>query len=226
MNAPELYDYRALRPGNVTGPAYRHVLLLLYWPVYGLLFWGVERLWPVGGYTPVRCALDGLIPFNEWFFLPYLFWFLYLVGAVAYTFFFDVPAFRRLMVFIMVTYTVTIGIYLVWPTCQQLRPDTFPRDNLLTRAVRAFYKFDTNTNVCPSIHVLGAVAVSAAAWDVPRFRTVPWQAAFTAMTVLICLSTLFIKQHSVLDVLAALPLCALGRFAACRAFPCRGPRSP
>lgn len=225
MNIPELYDYRALRPGTVASPAYRHVLMLLYWPIYGLLFLAVERLISMDSYTVVHCALDDLIPFNEWFLLPYLFWFVYLAGALAYTFFFDVPSFRRTMAFIMITYSVTIVIYLLWPTCQQLRPDTFARDNLLTRFIGWFYAFDTNTNVCPSIHVLGAVAASLAAWDSPRFRTGPRRAAFTAMTALICVSTVFIKQHSVLDVLAALPLCAVGWIAARRLFPVRETQS-
>ncbi len=221
----ELYDYRSLRLRTLTSPAYRHVLMLLYWPVYGLLFLGVERLLRMESYTVVHCALDDLIPFNEWFLLPYLFWFVYMTGALAYAFFFDVPSFRRMMVFIMVTYSVTIGIYLLWPTCQQLRPASFPRDNPLTRFLGWFYEFDTNTNVCPSIHVLGALAVSVAAWDSPRFRTGPWRAAFSLMTGLICVSTVFIKQHSVLDVLAALPLGALGWFAAKRFFPVRAAQS-
>ena len=218
---PELYDYRTLRPGTVASPRYRHVLMLLYWPAYGLVFLTLERLVSMDGYTAVHCALDDLIPFNEWFLVPYLFWFAYMTVALAYTFFFDVPSFKRMMAFVMVTYSVTVVVYLLWPTCQQLRPDAFPRDNLLTHFLGWFYTFDTNTNVCPSIHVLGAIAVSAAAWDSPRTRSGPWRAAFTAMTALICLSTVFIKQHSVLDVLAALPLSAVGWAVAWRLFPAR-----
>lgn len=71
-----------------------------------------------------------------------------------------------------------------------------------------FYAFDTNTNVCPSIHVIGAVACLAAGWHSRRFGTPLWRAVFTVITVLICLSTVFLKQHSALDVFAALPLCA------------------
>ena len=74
----------------------------------------------------MHCALDDLIPFNEWFLIPYLFWFVYLIGAVAYTFFFDVPGFRRMMRFVMITYSVTLIIYFLFPTCQMLRPEVFP----------------------------------------------------------------------------------------------------
>ena len=66
-----------------------YVWLLLFWPVFGLLFSYAERFYPVAHYFEMHCALDDLIPFNEWFLIPYLFWFVYLIGAVAYTFFFD-----------------------------------------------------------------------------------------------------------------------------------------
>ena len=208
-DAPARPDYRALRLRSITEPAYRHILLLLYWPVHGLLFLLLERGGLAERYYAVECALDALIPFNEWFFLPYLFWFVYLIGALAYTFFCDVPAFRRMMRFIILTYGVTLVIYFLWPTQQLLRPETFSRDNIMTRFAAWFYAFDTNTNVCPSIHVLGAIAVSVGLWDCGRFRRTGWRLLFGALTALICLSTLFVKQHSVLDVAAAAALSAL-----------------
>ena len=202
-------DYRRLRPSNVTEPAYRHVLLLLYWPVHGLLFLLLERGGLAERYYTVQCALDGMIPFNEWFFIPYLFWFVYLAGGLVYTFFTAVRSFRRMMWFIILTYGATLAVYFLWPTQQLLRPASFARDNVMTRFAAWFYTFDTNTNVCPSIHVLGAVAVSVGLWDCGRFRKPGWRALFGALTALICLSTLFVKQHSVLDVLAAAALSAL-----------------
>lgn len=215
MSEPTRPDYRALRPGNITDPAYRHILLLLYWPIHGLAFLLLERGGFIRRYYTVQCALDGLIPFNEWFFIPYLFWFVYLIGGLVYTFFRDVPSFRRMMRFIILTYGVTLVIYVLWPTRQLLRPDSFPRDNAMTRFAAWFYDFDTNTNVCPSIHVLGAVAVSVGLWDCGRLARPRWRLALGAMTALISVSTLFVKQHSVLDVLAAAALSALMLPLAC-----------
>lgn len=80
----------------------------------------------------------------------------------------------------------------------------------MTRFVAMFYQFDTNTNVCPSIHCLGAMAVAFAAWDTERFRKPLWKAAFFAMALLISVSTVFVKQHSAVDVLSAWALCAVG----------------
>ena len=92
-------DYRKFRFSKLNTDEFRHVLLLLFWPVFGLLFTYVERFYPVKKYYSVHCALDDAIPFCEWFFIPYLFWFVWLVGTLAYTFFFDVPAFKKMMYF-------------------------------------------------------------------------------------------------------------------------------
>ena len=202
-------DYRQFRFSKLNTPEFSHVWLLLYWPLFGLGFSYVERFYPVAHYIEMHCALDDLIPFNEWFLIPYMFWFVYLIGAVAYTFFFDVPGFRRMMRFVMITYSVTLIIYFLFPTCQMLRPEVFPRDNALTRFIAGFYVFDTNTNVCPSIHVLGSVAAMLGLCDCRRLQNPKLKLLFILLCVLICISTVFMKQHSVLDVLAALPLCVI-----------------
>ena len=210
-------DYRQFRFSRLNTPEFSHVWLLLYWPLFGLGFSYVERFYPVAHYINMHCALDDLIPFNEWFLIPYLFWFVYLIGAVAYTFFFDVPGFRRMMRFVMITYSVTLIIYFLFPTCQMLRPEVFPRDNALTRFIAGFYVFDTNTNVCPSIHVLGSVAAMLGLCDCRRLQNPKLKLLFILLCVLICISTVFMKQHSVLDVLAALPLCVIAYPICCKA---------
>ena len=205
---PEV-EYRDLTWAKRNAPKYRHVQLLLFWPVFGLLFWGVERLWIRERYFSVSCALDNLIPFCELFVIPYLFWFAFLVGIHLYTLRYDVASFKKLMRFIIFSYSAALLIYIIFPNCQELRPDVFPRDNFLTRFMGAFYRFDTNTNVCPSLHVIGSCAVLACAWNSKHFSTTGRRVAFTAAAVLISISTVFLKQHSVVDILVALPICAL-----------------
>ena len=204
-----MVDYRKLRLNNLTSPEFKHVLLLLFWPIFGLFFLTVERLISRGHYVPIWCALDDLIPFCEWFLIPYLFWFVFLVGMHLYLLLFDPKAFRNFMYFIMLTYSVTMAVYLIYPTCQELRPAEFARDNFLIRFMAWFYTFDTNTNVCPSLHVVGSMAVAFAAWDTPRFQKPGWKAAFMGTALLISVATVFVKQHSILDVFWALVLCAI-----------------
>ena len=204
---PPVVDYRQLRPSNLTEPRFRHLLYLLYWPLYGLLFMYVERFSPIEYYYPIYSPLDDYIPFCELFVIPYMFWFAYLVIQHAYGLFYDIAGFKWLMRYIIITYSAAIIIYLLFPNCQELRPVEFPRDNFLTRFMAGFYQFDTNTNVCPSIHVIGSVAVCCTAFSMPRFQSRGWKWAFGATAVLICMSTVFLKQHSAVDVLAALPVC-------------------
>ncbi|MCC8121002.1 MAG: phosphatase PAP2 family protein [Oscillospiraceae bacterium] len=208
----KMVDYRAFRLSKLNTPQFSHVKLLLFWPVFFLLFQFAEQIYHPDSYYIMHCSLDDLIPFCEWFLFPYLFWFIYLAGTVAFTFLFYPDTFRRLMRFIILTYTVALVIFLLFPTCQHLRPLTFQRDNLLTEITALFYQFDTNTNVCPSLHVVGAIAAMLALWECEPFNKPGWRAVNVTVSVLICLSTVFMKQHSALDVLAALPLCLLGQF--------------
>ena len=200
-------DYRQFRWRTRNDPRFRHIKLLLFWPLFGLLFAAVEKSWPGRAYIPVWCPLDDRIPFCEWFLIPYLFWFVFLAGMLVYGFFFDTENFTAMMHFVILTYSVTMLIYLFFPTVQELRPEVFPRDNILTRMVAAFYAFDTNTNVCPSLHVIGSFAAMYAGWNSRCFSARPWRITFGTICAAICLSTVFMKQHSVLDVLLALPLC-------------------
>ena len=209
MNTKPAVDYRGLTLKTLNTDQFRHLKLLLYWPVFGLLFLFAERFYPVDKYYVMYCGLDDLIPFCELFLIPYLFWFIYLVGMHLYTLLYDVRAFRRMMTFIILTYSAALVIFFLFPTSQELRPELFPRDNVLTRFMAAFYVFDTNTNVCPSLHVVGSLAVLFASRDCPRFQTGGWRMAFTISAILISVATVFLKQHSILDVFAALAICGL-----------------
>ena len=204
-----MIDYRSFRLDKLNTPQFCHLKLLLFWPAFSLVFFYLERLRPVVRYHIIHCFLDDLIPFCEYFVIPYLFWFALVAGMVLYTLLFDVPSFRRLMWFIIFTYTAALVVYILFPSCQQLRPAAFADDNVFTRFLGYFYQFDTNTNIFPSIHVMGAVAAMCASWHTRGLSTPRWRVFFWIVTVLICASTVFLKQHSALDVLAALPVCAV-----------------
>ena len=154
---PEV-NYREFRIHKLNTPEFSHVRLLLYWPIFGLLFLFLERLQPQRNYYPVYCGLDDIIPFCDWALIPDLFWFVFLIGTLVYTFFVDVPAFRRMMYFVIVTYTITVLIYLFFPTCQNLRPEAFVRNNLLTRFIELFYSLpltSCNRLCCRDVWVMG-----------------------------------------------------------------------
>lgn len=203
-----IINYRNVKLEDLKKPEYRHLLLLLYWPAYLLGFLLIERL-PGRTYTPMHCFLDDLIPFCEYFIIFYLMWFIFWIGMLAYGLFYEPKVFTKLMHYLILTFSVSILIYAIFPNCQNLRPTEFPRENVFTSIVRFIYWIDTSTNVCPSMHVIGAVGVVFAAYDSERFSSVWWKAGFIIVAFLICISTLFVKQHSVIDFAAAIPVSAL-----------------
>ena len=209
--APVIAYYRDLRPHNIRTKKYNHLLLLLYWAVFGFMFLAVERLFPIwfpshfniDAYYSVVCAADAHIPFNEWFVIPYYYWFAFLAVPGVYFGLWEPRAFRDFQWAVILTYSVAMIVYLIWPTKQDLRPDTFARDNLLVRIAQNLYDFDTNTNVCPSIHVLGSLSVMFAGLHSKTLRGWGWKLFFVLSTVWISMSTVFLKQHSLVDVIAA-----------------------
>lgn len=66
MQTVYMVDYRKLRPGNLNSPEFKHLLLLLYWPIYGAVFWLLERGLSLN-YHAVEADLDAKIPFCEFF---------------------------------------------------------------------------------------------------------------------------------------------------------------
>lgn len=204
-----MYNYKDLRPSNLRSERFKHLLLLLYWPLYGLMFLSVERLIIFDSYHSMYHPLDDAVPFCEWFLFPYLLWFAFMVGMLFYTLLWDIPSFKRYMWFIIITYSVTIAIYLIFPNQQDLRVLDPGRSNALIDFIHWYYNFDTNTNVCPSLHVIGSMAVLYASWNSKHFSKWYWRTAFTVTAALISVSTVFLKQHSVLDIPPALVLSAI-----------------
>jgi membrane-associated phospholipid phosphatase len=192
----------------------RNLMYAAFWPFFGLCFYALEWLVPGREYHVMYHPIDDLIPFCELFLIPYLFWFVFMGFAYVYAFFADGAAFRRMMRFTILTYGGGLLMFLLYPTCQNLRPEVFPRDNLLTRTMGWFYGCDTSTNVCPSLHVVGSMAVVLAAEQC--FRLGKWRWVIRVTGVLISISTVFVKQHSVLDVLVAAVVCVAGYFLCIR----------
>lgn len=184
----------------------QNLLLAGFWPLFGICFYALEWLVPVRDYHVMYHPVDDMIPFCELFLIPYLFWFVFMVSAYLYAFFADPAAFRRMMLFTMVTYGGGLLMFILYPTCQNLRPLVFARDNLLTRVMAWFYTCDTSTNVCPSLHVCGSLAAAFGFVDTKRFSTRGWKTVIYIVALTICISTVFVKQHSILDTICGFVL--------------------
>lgn len=210
-------DYRELRLSNINSPRFAHLKLLLGWVGYFILYFLTENLIPAERCHPIHCALDDLIPFREEFVVFYVFWYLLVFGTLLYYLLYDVESFKRVQTFIIITQVVAMACYILYPSRQDMRPTEFLRDNPLTRLVAFIYSFDTSTGVCPSLHVGYTLGILSVGWKekvTPRW----WKYCLVLLTVLISLSTAFVKQHSMVDVFAALPLGLLAEWLVFRTY--------
>jgi len=201
-------DYRQFRLSKLNDPRFSHLKFLLGWVGYFALYFLTENLIPVESCHVIYSPLDDFFPFCEWFVIPYVFWYLLIVISLGYFALYNIDGFKRLQGFIIVTQVVAMIIYIVYPNVQNLRPATFEQDNVLTQLIGVIYSFDTNTNVCPSLHVAYSIGI-ASVWLKEKSASAWWKSFIVIVVVLICLSTVYIKQHSIVDTFAAIPVCIL-----------------
>ena len=185
---------------------YKHAWVLLYFFIYLPWFLLLESK-VVTDYTVVTIGLDKWIPFNEIFVIPYLLWFAYIAATIGFFFFTSKTDFYRCCGFLFIGMTICLIIYTIWPNGQNLRPTSFARDNILVDIAKTLYSTDTSTNVCPSIHVFNSIGAHIAIAKSEQFKKHKWVVASSfILMVLICLSTMFLKQHSAFDVICSIML--------------------
>ena len=204
-----MIDYRQFRLSRMKEPQFSHVKLWLTWLVYFALYFLTENLIPAESCHVIHCFLDDIIPFNEFFLIFYTGWYVLVVGSLMYYFLYDVQRFRELDLYIFITQMVAMACYIFYPSRQDLRPEVFPRENFFTWILSLIYTFDTNTGVCPSLHVAYSLAITSVVCKDEHLKW-PLKLSVAVFSILVCLSTAFVKQHSVVDIFAALPVVLLG----------------
>lgn len=166
-------------------------------------FWMEQRKVPI---HIIHMSIDRKIPFCEYFIIPYLLWFLFVVGTVLYFVLFvdDDREYYKLVMTLAVGMVMFVIISYVYPNGHTLRP-RLRGDSIFIQMVRILYRIDTPTNILPSLHVFNAVACTVALLKNDRMKQHCFLCLLTVvLTVLIILSTVFLKQHSMVDVMVAI----------------------
>lgn len=168
---------------------------LFYFPAFEWLNANIRPRYYVG------CWLDDLIPFCEWFVIPYVAWFLVVPAMLLILHGIDRHEYRELCFILFTGMTICLFIYYVLPNGLTLRRPIL-LDNWAAKLVALIRHTDQPTNVCPSIHVSSSMAIFDAARSSramkERYPKLRW--LFLILCPLICISTLFLRQHSVIDV--------------------------
>lgn len=185
---------------------YKHVWILSYFIIYLTWFGYLERT-VTTHYHLIHLPIDDYIPFCEYFVIPYIMWFGYVAFGIAFTALHDKKEFYRLCAFLYTGMTVFLVISTLYPNGHNLRPYYFTHHNMFTALCEWLYSTDTPTNLFPSIHVYNSLGIHFAVMHSSYFKDKKHvQHASLVLCVLIILSTMFIKQHSVFDVSTAFML--------------------
>ena len=135
----------------------------------------------------IHTTIDDQIPFCEYFIVPYLLWFLFVAVTVFYFMFFNKNQWKeyyQLIITLGTGMTLFLIISLVFPNGQDLRP-ILTGDSIFIKAVFNY------------------LACCAAILKNQRKYKKSTDTACVVLTILIIMSTMFLKQHSVVDVVLA-----------------------
>ncbi len=182
----------------------------LYIVFYLIGFFYIENIANPSRIYIIECELDQYIPFCEYFIVPYLLWFVFITVAWIYLCYNDRIGFYQYIISMYGGMTLFLIISLIFPNGLALRVSYDPDKNIFTQLTYIIQSIDTPTNVFPSIHVFASVVACVAMWKTERVKSSKvLKVFFLLLTISICLSTLFLRQHSVIDVIAGLILSAI-----------------
>ncbi|MCK6612219.1 MAG: phosphatase PAP2 family protein [Bacteroidia bacterium] len=165
-------------------------------PAYLLL----QRIHPFQVHVLTPHAIDHSISFQLWAFWPYQS--LYLYSALLLFLLPNKDSDKRFFFLYLFTALSCFVFFFTWPTSIQR-----PQSDGLPLYYRWFVEVEKEGNAFPSMHVALAGIALYAAWD--ALKSVKLKLIFGAWMLLICYSTLVLKQHLVLDVLGGLVIALL-----------------
>ncbi len=194
----------------------RHLIPIAVWFVIYMGLFGFLEIVPPRNVHLIHCALDDRIPNMAIFIYPYVSWFPYIVVCAALAIKnLDDRQFKKAVLVLTTGMNIFLFISYVWPTGLDFRESiVYDLHTLSGNLLKFVQTVDTPKSVFPSMHVYVTLVLQytlemqkklVPAWEIWGGRV---------LAVLIVLSTMFTKQHSAVDVTAAIVMFAVLALAA------------
>lgn len=175
--------------------------LMLVFPILGLIYAAVNK--PHEVVYSLVTPLDSAMPFIKVFAIPYSVWIFYIYACLIYFYIKDRNVYYLSLGTYIVSALISYTIYSVFQTTVP-RP-VVPEDDLLSSLVNFIYRRDQPYNCFPSIHVFSSYlmikSLKKSGFGNWKNRTV----IYTSSTLII-MSTMFVKQHVILDIVGGIVL--------------------
>lgn len=154
-----------------------------------------------GNTNSVFTFVDKLVPFNKYFILPYVSWYMFIAIFAAILCILDKERYLKLLITLNIGMITCYVIYYFYPTYVP-RPMITETD-FLSNLVLNLYEADNPYNCFPSIHVLNSTLIALYVFKSEKLNK--WiKGICISVSGSIILSTMFIKQHYFADVVAGI----------------------
>ena len=146
-------------------------------------------------------VLDSKIPFNIYFIIPYAFWY-FMLFIIPYYLYVkkDKESFIKYFISYILVVIVSNIIFVIYPTTV-IRPEV-SGSNILELMTRLIFYIDTPIQNCfPSLHCAMSMLWLLFILDSKKSST-SFKIWVPIVSILIMLSTLFVKQHVIIDLIS------------------------
>jgi membrane-associated phospholipid phosphatase len=171
------------------------LLLLSYLSLNFIGYFLIQTLNPHG--TQLSTSLDSKIPLIPIFVIPYMLFIFYPIFSLS-LFWNNYKNYLSLSLSLIIITSISLLIYYMFQT-EVTHPTILPTTNL-TYLISLIYYYDAPVNTFPSLHV--AIPTLCTLFIHEKNKSLfPY---ILPITIFIILSTLFIKQHVILDVITSI----------------------
>lgn len=182
-------------------PSYRTAWLSLLWilaiPILNIFYGVLNR---AGDHVfNLEIMIDQWIPFTPIFIIPYIVWYPFITGMLVLLAFKNRETYFQTLIALCMGLIISYIFFAMFQSTVQ-RPDILNETGFIYRLVDVVYRTDQPYNCFPSIHVLTSYLILRGS---RVFNKIIWTVtAFTS--ILIILSTVFVKQHVVADIVGGI----------------------
>lgn len=176
----------------------KHAPFVLPYFVIGVLYQYFNK--PINGDVhSLMTSVDRSIPFVKAFIIPYYIWYIFIGFTILYLLVNNIKEYYKYIICLCVGELICICIYLIFQTTVP-RPIVVGND-ILSILIKNIYEIDRPYNCFPSIHVLTTSITMIYLWKNKGIKT--WfKIVIQIVGISIILSTLFVKQHAIMDAVA------------------------
>lgn len=185
---------------------HKEIYLFIFYFLFIVLFGLIQKYYnPVSSHL-VTWPIDYYMPYNQYFMIAYAIWWPFVPAAFIFFYLRDIPSFKSLCFQVLIVCYLTLIIYIIYPSYLDLRQPIYETD-ICSKAILWLRSIDPPRNVFPSLHVSETVSICFVVYksrDLLLNRYV--KGIIYLIGILIIVSTIYIDQHSIADILFAIIL--------------------